>query len=163
MGKNHYIGGSTEIYINDRLKSLKKKIYKEFKNDLASSYLSYSMVDRYFDGYEKEDLESVLEDVKVDFKGRKKVWLTRIKGEKEILKSNKSKKEDKNRNKGNIGTYFKGSLLKNNAIGKIISFGDVSGKVIDINNQNGILSLECSRSKTKKKFSINFIYNKYVK
>lgn len=96
MGKNQYLGGGTKLSIYDRKKNLIKKIHQQLKSNIAQNYIALPSLEEYFSDYEEDDLKEILEDVTIDYNGRRKYWFNLVKEHNAKEDLNKKKElEDK--------------------------------------------------------------------
>lgn len=89
MGKHHYLGGNTQLAIYDRKRNLIKKIYKHLKSNLALDYIALTSVEEYFNDYEENELEEILEDVAYNYNNRRIYWFNQIKKSNKKLENKK--------------------------------------------------------------------------
>lgn len=81
-----------------------------------------------------------------------------------VLKITSNLMENSNESNNNsIKKYFKGNFLDDSVIGNNINYGDVEGKVLEINRNKNTFILACFKTGKEKKIGIQWIYDKWVK
>lgn len=78
MGKNYYLGGSTQIDIYNKKNTEIRKIYKIMHENFITHKISYETLRQYFEDYDYEDIVEILEDVKINYQGRRLKLLKNI-------------------------------------------------------------------------------------
>lgn len=82
MGKNYYLGGSTQIDIYNKKNSEIRKIYKIMHENFITQKISYETLKEYFEDYDYEDIVEILEDIKINYQGRRLKLLNNLQNNK---------------------------------------------------------------------------------